>query len=166
MDDDASPVAELEVHVEDRQHDVELDASRFVELFRHALADEGVDGPGEASLHFVDRDEITALNRQHLGGDGPTDVLSFPVDGAEAVAGPGHRMVGDLVVCPSVAAEQAAGHAGTFDDEVALLVVHGSLHLCGHDHAEAAERDVMWRRERDLLDRWWGPLSRDPWVPT
>ncbi len=72
-------------------------------------------------------------------------------------------MVGDVVVCPAVARDQAAEHAGDTDAELALLVVHGALHLCGHDHADDEDRDRMWERERELLDELWGPLSRDPW---
>ena len=163
----ATPATPIQVHASDDQDEVpDLDLARYARLVSDALTAEGVHGPGEANLLFVDRDAMTQLNRLHMGTAGPTDVLSFPLDGADALSGPGHRMVGDLVVCPSVAAEQAEEHAGTFDDEVALLVVHGSLHLCGHDHAEPDEREVMWRRERDLLDRWWGPLARDPWVAT
>ncbi|HKY13756.1 MAG TPA: rRNA maturation RNase YbeY [Microthrixaceae bacterium] len=154
----------LDVSCEDRQSDVDLDPGPFVRLLADVLAAEGAAGPGEASLFFVGRDEMTELNREHMGGDGPTDVLSFPLDGNGPVDGSGHRVVGDVIVCPEVAAEQAAEHAGTFDDEVALLVVHGALHLCGHDHAEAEERDLMWQRERALLDRCWGPLFRDAWT--
>jgi probable rRNA maturation factor len=63
------------------------------------------------------------------------------------------------VVCPAVAAQQAADHAGTLDDELALLVVHGVLHLLGHDHAEPGEATIMRRRELELLERlhWAGP---------
>ena len=62
-------------------------------------------------------------------------------------------------ICPAVAAAQASGHAGTLDDELALLVVHGVLHVLGHDHASDAERARMQARERELLERhhWHGP---------
>ena len=68
-------------------------------------------------------------------------------------------LLGDVVVCPAVAADQAAAHAGTLDDELALLVVHGVLHVLGHDHAEPGETAVMRARELDLLQRhhWAGP---------
>jgi probable rRNA maturation factor len=101
-----------------------------------------------------------------MGSAGPTDVLSFPIDGLDAAGagdpgGPG--LVGDVVVCPSVAHAAAATHAGRPDDEIALLVVHGALHLLGHDHAEADEREVMQARERALLAALHGPLAGDPW---
>jgi probable rRNA maturation factor len=95
-----------------------------------------------------------------MGVDGPTDVLSFPLDAADAAVPDGVPvLLGDVVVCPIVAAEQAPQHAGTLDDELALLVVHGVLHVLGHDHATPAETEVMQARERELLERhhWHGP---------
>ena len=115
---------------------------------------------GELTLTFVDRDEIAALNAEHLGHDGPTDVLSFPLDDGRRRRKPGVPvLLGDVVVCPAVAADQAADHAGTLDDELALLVVHGVLHVLGHDHAEPDEATIMRRRELELLERhhWAGP---------
>ena len=63
-------------------------------------------------------------------------------------------LLGDVVVCPAVAARQAPEHAGSYDDELALLVVHGVLHVLGMDHAEAGEAAAMQARERELLDRY------------
>ncbi|MET0159656.1 MAG: rRNA maturation RNase YbeY, partial [Acidimicrobiales bacterium] len=84
------------------------------------------------------------------GHDGPTDVLSFSIDGPGA--GPG-GLLGDVVVCPAVARRNAPDHAGTYEDEVALLVVHGVLHVLGHDHAEPDEAAVMRQREVTHLER-------------
>jgi probable rRNA maturation factor len=85
-----------------------------------ALAAVGV-GDGHVAIAFVDEDEIRALNRDHRGRDTPTDVLSFPVDGAGAdTAGP--RELGDVVICRE------------HTSDVVEAVVHGVLHLCGHDH--------------------------------
>lgn len=126
---------------------------------------------GELTLTFVDADEMAALNAEHMGKDGPTDVLSFPLDAdqpesfadvaADAASGavPPNVLLGDIVICPAVAAAQAADHAGTLDDELALLVVHGVLHVLGHDHAEPDETAVMRRRELDHLSalHWGGP---------
>lgn len=72
-------------------------------------------------------------------------------------------LLGDVVICPEVAAANAPGHAGTLDDELALLVVHGILHLLGMDHDRDADREAMQARERSLLAAWWGPLAADPW---
>jgi probable rRNA maturation factor len=72
-------------------------------------------------------------------------------------------MVGDVVVCPVVAWAGSSDHAGSDDDEIALLVVHGALHLLGHDHAEVDERTLMQGRERELLAAHHGALAGDPW---
>ena len=97
------------------------------------------------------------LNLTHLGNDAPTDVLSFPLDGAERAA-EGETLIGDIVVCPAYAAREAPqhaghlGHDGSLDDELALLVVHGVLHILGHDHAEPDETAAMQTLEQQLLD--------------
>lgn len=137
---------------------VDLDA--LSGLLSRVLADEGAPQGAQASLTLVDPDEIAELKAEHLDGDGaPTDVLSFPIDGVE----PDAELVGDIVLCPGVAAQQAPDHAGTLDDELALLVVHGGLHLAGWDHAEPDERDRMWDRERALLTGLHRTPTRDPW---
>jgi probable rRNA maturation factor len=140
------------------QSDVDVDADRWAELARRVLAAERVDG--ELTLTFVDREEIAALNAEHMGVEGPTDVLSFPLDAGDGPAGGGVPvLLGDVVVCPAVAAEAAPHHAGTLDDELALLVVHGVLHVLGHDHAEPDETATMRTREMELLTElhWHGP---------
>lgn len=164
----------------DSAHDPEGLADDLARLLSAVLSAEGVAAVAEAGLHLVDREEIAALNAEHLGGDGATDVLSFPVDGAAAdpadptappSAGDGADrgvgaaawLVGDVVLCPSVAAEQCAEHAGTMLDECRLLVVHGALHLCGWDHDTDGARRAMWARERDLMDRLGVAPPGDPW---
>jgi probable rRNA maturation factor len=142
-------------------------------LARAALVAEGAPVGVEVGLRFVDEAEMARLNRDHLGGDGPTDVLSFPLDFAEGVPAAGDdrardadgvpAMAGDIVICAAVASRNAPEHAGSFDDELALLVVHSVLHLTGHDHAEREDRMVMQARERELLSALHGPLAGDPW---
>ena len=146
--------------VADEQDDVELDAEVFAELARRVLDAEGASG--ELTLTFVDTDEITALNAEHMGIHAPTDVLSFPLDADDDVVAsdaPVPRLLGDVVVCPAVAAAAAPSHAGTVDDELALLVVHGVLHVLGYDHAEHDDAVAMRARERALLEQhhWRGP---------
>ncbi len=145
------------VATSDQQSDVDIDADRWADLAAAVAAAEG--GSGELTLTFVDRDEMTTLNRDHMDGDGPTDVLSFPLDAADDPVDAGPTLLGDIVVCPAVAMAQAADHAGTLDDELALLVVHGCLHVFGHDHAEPDETERMRARELELLTvhHWRGP---------
>lgn len=169
---------EPEVFCADEQADVPLDIDRWHRLATEVLAAEGIRGLAELSLIFVSEAEISALNSEYMGQLGPTDVLSFPIDAAEAedvlqqqapTRGPDRAppdpadmplLLGDVVVCPVVAAAQAPTHAGTLDDELALLIVHGILHVLGYDHDELAGRDAMWARERELLvaHHWCGPI--------
>lgn len=145
-----------QVAVDDRQSFVELDTVRWADLVARSLAHEGVGVNAEVGLAFVDLDEMTALNVDHMAGTGPTDVLAFPIDGWAETAGLAPAtdappaMVGDIVVCPEVA-ERSTSETQTLADELALLVVHGALHLIGHDHYEADERERMQAREQALL---------------
>ena len=162
----------IRVDVQDQRADpvaLPVAPQRLAELLVDTLIDAGVPGPAQADLTMVDPDTIASLNVEHLGGEGPTDVLSFPLEpfaDPDWPAGPGEpaRLIGDVVVCPAVAEAQAAGHAGSPADELALLVVHAGLHLTGHDHAEPAEAAAMVTREREILKRCWGPLAGDPWA--
>lgn len=143
----------------------ETAVSALSALVANTLADLGAGAPGEVSLGFVDRAEMLELNREAMGSDRPTDVLSFPIDPFPEPEDPDRfRLIGDIVLCDAVAADQAAAHAGTLIDELALLCVHSCLHLCGYDHAAEADRAEMWAEERRLLEAWWRPLTRDPWT--
>jgi probable rRNA maturation factor len=151
----------ITVVVGDEQSDVPVDAHRWARLAASVLADEA--RTGELTLTFVDADEIAELNHEHMGVTGPTDVLSFPLDadlGPDVAANAvGPVLLGDVVVCPAVAADAAPTHAGTLDDELALLVVHGILHVLGHDHVEPDETDRMRAAELTHLvaHHWHGP---------
>lgn len=164
------PEGELEVFGVDEQSEHEVELSRWVSLAHAVLVDSGVRGDAELSLVFVDEPVMADLNRRFMDKDGPTDVLAFPIDDAldggrwpdSGSTGPDREppelselpmLLGDVVVCPAVAARQAPTHAGSYDDEIALLVVHGVLHVLGMDHAEADDAAAMQARERELLDR-------------
>lgn len=143
----------------------DVDVDRWAGLLGAALAAEGVPAGAEVGLAFLGPEAMAELNQVHMGGAGPTDVLAFPIDGRDVLDGsPVPGMVGDIVVCPAVAQAGAADHAGSPDDELALLVVHGALHLLGHDHGEDDERAAMQERERALLAAHHGPLAGDPWA--
>jgi probable rRNA maturation factor len=159
MSEPGSTSGVVTVVVSDEQTDVDIDADRWADFASAVLQAEG--RTGELTLTFVDRDEIGSLNAEHMGEQGPTDVLSFPLDSFDdsAQAMPGPVLLGDVVVCPAVARESAIAHSGTVEDELALLVVHGILHVLGHDHAEPEETHAMRERERALLEEhhWRGP---------
>lgn len=136
-----------------------VDTERWARLARAVLRDEGI-GSGELGLRFVDAGAMAELNLAHMGTAGPTDVLAFPIDGGHGGApasGP-TVLLGDVVVCPAYAAQANGGAAsgnsrptGAPADELALLVVHGVLHVLGYDHAHEAEAAAMQTRERQLL---------------
>ena len=103
----------------------------------------------ELSVSFVGRATMRALNREHKGKDRPTDVLAF------SLSQPGNRLVGDIYICPTVAREQADRLGLSPRQELARLVVHGVLHVLGHDHPEGPDREQspMWRRQERYLRR-------------
>ncbi len=127
-----------------------IDTERWAGLAAAVLRSEGV-ARGELGLRFVDPGDMAELNLTHMGAPGPTDVLAFPIDGGNGRAPNSEPAVllGDVVVCPAYAA-RAADH-GRLADELALLVVHGVLHILGYDHAHEAEAAAMQTREQQLL---------------
>jgi probable rRNA maturation factor len=113
----------------------------------------------ELCIKLVDEATIAELNEQWMEKEGPTDVLAFPMDELRpglVTEEPDEGVLGDLVLCPVVAARQAqeAGH-GTAD-EIDLLTVHGILHLLGYDHAEPEEHREMFALQARLLAEWQG----------
>lgn len=159
----------IDIYAADEQLDHVIELERWVELCRHALEDEGVRGLAEVSLIFTGESTMAELNEQFMGKRGPTDVLSFPIDAEPdptgrvpdaGGTGPGEpptpeipQLVGDIIICPAVAARNALEHECSFADELALLIVHGVLHLRGWDHMVDEEAERMEARERDLLER-------------
>jgi probable rRNA maturation factor len=106
---------------------------------------------GDVTIALVDDARIQGLNRDFLGHDAPTDVLSFPADEPDPETG--RRYLGDVVISRARAAEQAAERGHAVEAEMQLLVVHGVLHLLGHDHAGAGEKDRMWAAQAEVLER-------------
>ena len=133
--------------------DAVVDLVRLEALATNCLVTERASG--ELTLTFIDQAEIAELNSEHMGVIGPTDVLSFPLDDAPVEGVP--VLLGDVVISPAIAVAQAPDHAGALDDELALLVVHGVLHILGHDHGEPDETALMRARELALLEQHhWG----------
>ena len=167
--------SEPEVFCADEQSEVSIDVERWRRLAVSVLSAEDIRGAAELSVLFVDESTIAEMNRVHMGKEGPTDVLAFPIDAVvvDESPGPGRisrgpdrpdvdaddhpLLLGDVVVCPAVAARQAPTHAGNLDDELALLVTHGVLHVLGYDHADDDQRIAMQQRETVLLEEFhWG----------
>lgn len=133
--------------------DGEIDLDQLCEMALAVLMGEGAP-KGKIDLHLVDAETVQDLNKVHIGSDEPTDVLAFPLDPDAfdaASIDDGLAMLGDIVICPSVAFAQAPGHTGSFEAEMLLLTVHGTLHILGHDHGETDERLLMQSRERHHL---------------
>jgi probable rRNA maturation factor len=118
----------------DNRSGVEVDEAGAIELAGRVLRAEGIE-EGELGIAFVDAEEMRALKRDHLGIDEATDVLSFPIDGRDALPEGVPRALGDVVLCPAV-----VGDAWRWP------LAHGLLHLLGYDHG-----DEMEARERDLV---------------
>jgi probable rRNA maturation factor len=170
----------VEVFAADEQSDHPVDTLRWVRLAEAVLGEEGLSGDAELSVLFVDERSISELNSRFLGKEGPTDVLAFPIDEEPIESGrspdsggtgPGMPsepedvpvLLGDIVICPAVAYRNAPEHAGSYDDEVALLVVHGLLHLMGMDHQEDEEAEEMEAKERELLARHHAEIRPEAW---
>lgn len=170
-----------DVFVADEQNALVVDVARWAALARAVLDAQGARDDIEVSVLFVDEPTIAELHERFLGRSGPTDVLAFPIDEEperggrspdEGGTGPGGSLpsdeddvpliLGDVVVCPTVAARNAVDHGVSLDDELALLVVHGLLHLLGMDHVDDGEAETMERRERDMLARFHRADPDDP----
>ena len=161
----------IDVFAADEQEDHPVEVARWAALARKVLDARGVKGENEVSLLFVDEEAMASLNQQFLGKSGPTDVLSFPIEDEPGPtgrspdlggSGPGVSpdegaltLLGDVVICPAVAAANALDHEVSLEDEIALLVVHGLLHLLGLDHEDDAEAEAMEALEQVLLNRYY-----------
>ena len=134
--------------------DFVLDELELVACARYVLAEMHVHPQADLCLRLVDEPAMETLHVQWMDLPGPTDVMSFPMD--ELRPGrpgdePAEGVLGDIVLCPSVAARQAleAGHAT--EEELLLLTTHGILHLLGYDHASPEEEKEMFELQRQLL---------------
>jgi probable rRNA maturation factor len=145
---------------DERDDPLSTDPTRDGEMLSLArLVLEGEEYPDstEVGVTLVDPPRIAALNIEHMGESRPTDVLSFPIEDlvpGEAPAAPDDGpplLIGDVVICPEVVADRAAEHGVGVDDEMALMVVHGLLHLIGYDHRLDADAERMEARERRYL---------------
>ncbi|HEX6967530.1 MAG TPA: rRNA maturation RNase YbeY [Micromonosporaceae bacterium] len=139
---------------------VGVDTDAVLAVARYTLDEMGVNPLAELSVLLVDSDYMAELNHRWMGAEGPTDVLAFPMDEGSIDHGPGEpsggepALLGDIVLCPEVAAKQAAAAGHSTADELHLLTVHGVLHLLGYDHAEPEEEREMFALQARLLSGW------------
>lgn len=134
----------------------DVDERRLVRLARFVLDEMGIHPQAELSVLLVDEPAMERLHVQWMDEPGPTDVLAFPMDELRpdsAGKDPEPGLLGDVVVCPSVAARQATAAGHTTAEELDLLVTHGVLHLLGYDHAEPAEEREMFGLQDRLRRR-------------
>jgi len=113
------------------------------------LAHQSADG--DLTIVLTNDSQLRELNRDYLGIDAPTDVLSFPA--SETDPETTRRYLGDILISVPRAADQAQGAGHALEAEAQLLVVHGTLHLLGYDHAEAEEKAQMWKAQAEVLER-------------
>jgi len=134
-----------------------VDEKDLVELAQFALTVLRINPEAELSIVLVDEDTMSSYHERFMDEPGPTDVLSFPMDelrpgqpGAEPPLG----VLGDIVLCPQVTDKQAAQMGRTPRQEAEYLLIHGLLHLVGFDHAEPAEKAIMFALNDQIIEAW------------
>jgi probable rRNA maturation factor len=146
----------VSVFLADEQSDP-LDLPALRHLAELVLEQEGYPESSELTLLLVDDSEMASYNQRFLDREGATDVLAFPVEelvpGAVPDVDPSGPplMIGDVIISPAYVRSQAEQMGISFDDEMALMVVHGVLHLIGYDHQDDDQAELMEGRERDIL---------------
>ena len=139
----------------------------LIDVCSYALGRLDVNPDAECTITAVDLDTIAELHVRWMDLEGPTDVMSFPMDeltpgatgGRPDAAEAGPAMLGDIVLCPEFAQRQAAAAGHSLGHELALLTVHGCLHLLGYDHTTAAEEKEMFGLQNELLADWYEDLA-------
>lgn len=145
----------------------EVDEAQLTRLGRFVLDALSIDPLADLSVLIVDVETMAALHQQWMDLPGPTDVMAFPMDAADGPAerhdpsappgtdgDPGETMLGDVVLCPAVAADQAASAGHSTEAELHLLCTHGILHLLGYDHGDDDEERDMFDLQSRLLAQW------------
>jgi probable rRNA maturation factor len=147
---------------------ISVDAKFVREVVVHALRLQGYREPPDVGVALVDDAYIRVLNREYRGGDYATDVLAFPMDGADGGRGADRGrggadgwVLGDIVISIQRARDQARQFKQPLRREVALLAIHGLLHLLGYDDETEAAASVMWSRQKELLEMILSPRPRE-----
>jgi probable rRNA maturation factor len=138
---------------------IDISETELISVARFVIARMDVNPAAELSMVLLDTPAMADLHMRWMDLPGPTDVMSFPMDelepgGRPDAPEPGPSMLGDIVLCPEFAAKQAESAGHSLGQELALLIVHGVLHLLGYDHAEPDEEKEMFALQRELLEEW------------
>lgn len=139
----------MEILISNEQDDVPVDEDSLTKLADFVLHHENVKDTAELSIALINEERIRELNAAYRGKDVPTDVLSFESGDVPDETEP--YLLGDVVICPSVAKRQAEEFGQTLEQELGLLLTHGILHLLGYDHQTEEEAEAMEAREREIL---------------
>ncbi|MCK0173536.1 MULTISPECIES: rRNA maturation RNase YbeY [Mycobacteriaceae] len=138
---------------------MDVSEEELISVARFVIDKMKVHPAAELSMVLLDTSSMADLHMRWMDLPGPTDVMSFPMDelepgGRPDAPDPGPAMLGDIVLCPEFAAKQAETAGHSLGHELALLTVHGVLHLLGYDHAEPDEEKEMFALQRELLEEW------------
>ncbi|MFZ0831495.1 MAG: rRNA maturation RNase YbeY [Mycobacterium sp.] len=138
---------------------LDVSEEELISVARFVIGKLNVNPAAELSMVLLDSNSMADLHMRWMDLPGPTDVMSFPMDelepgGRPDAPEPGPAVLGDIVLCPEFAAEQAAAAGHSLGHELALLTIHGVLHLLGFDHGEPAEEKEMFALQRQLLEEW------------
>lgn len=138
---------------------LDVSEEELISVARFVLDKLDVNPGAELSMVLLDSNSMADLHMRWMDLPGPTDVMSFPMDelepgGRPDAPEPGPAVLGDIVLCPEFAAEQAAAAGHSLGHELALLTIHGVLHLLGFDHGEPAGEKEMFALQRQLLEQW------------
>ncbi|MDY6870855.1 MAG: rRNA maturation RNase YbeY [Actinomycetota bacterium] len=138
---------------------IDVSEGELIGVARFVIEKMNVNPAAELSMVLLDTSSMADLHMRWMDLPGPTDVMSFPMDelqpgGRPDAPEPGPAVLGDIVLCPEFAAKQAETAGHSLGHELALLTVHGVLHLLGYDHAEPDEEKEMFALQRELLEEW------------
>ena len=149
----------MDVWIANLQNKIAIEHGFIRQLVIEALRLQGYRDPPDVSVALVDNAYIRVLNREYRGVDQPTDVLAFPMEPEETTAG--EPALGDIVISVERAREQAREFKHPLRREVALLCVHGLLHLLGYEDETEAGASAMWSKQKELLEKILGAEARN-----
>jgi len=145
---------------------VAIDELAITSVARHVLDSLGINPMAELSILVVDSQAMATLHKQWMDLDGPTDVMAFPMDTLDDKPGmeaqPGPALLGDVILCPEVAATQAEAAGHSRDAELYLLTTHGVLHLLGYDHGDPEGEREMFGLQTQLVTEWAAATGHAP----